>query len=221
MKIEVGKHVLPEERYAQALVKFGPVLRKYKGLVAGGVLLVLIGGAIGLLVLHQRAESSDRAWEAVYDLNPADDLDSVSDLALGTNAEPFFILAAGRCLFDRGTKEDLKRAAEMYRSFGVKWPGHPGAVYAKQSLGYVLEQEGKFEQALDVFSSLAQNGGHLKDQSIWDAGRCAERAGEVGVAKDYYQMLKEEGKPSSWTLYAKTRLAELLSEKPKKEEKDG
>lgn len=221
MKVEVGKHALPEEKYVQALVKYGSVLRRHKGVIAGGVLLVLIGGLGGLLVLYQRAESSARAWEAVYDLDPADDLDSVSDLAAGTDAEPFFILEAGRFLFDRGTKEDLARAEELYRRFVMKWPDHPGAVYAKQSLGYVLEQKNEFEQALGVFSSLVQDGGHLKDQSMWDAGRCAERAGKSDAARNYYQRLKEEGSPSSWTLYAETRLAALLSEKPKTEEKDG
>ncbi len=157
MKIEVGKHALPEERYVQTLARSASVLRRHRGVIAAGVFVVLIGGGVGLLLLHQRAESSTRAWEAVYNLSPADDLDSVSDLAEGTDAEPFFILEAGHLLFDRGTKEDLARAEDLYRRFTVKWPDHPGAVYAKQSLGYVLEQEGEFEQALDVFSSLVRN----------------------------------------------------------------
>lgn len=221
MKIETGKHALPEERYVRALARYGPVLSRHRGIIAGVALLVAAAVAAGLLVLHQRAELSARAWEAVYDLDSVEEVDSTSAVVSGTDAEPFFILEAGRLLFDGGTKEDLAKAEDLYRSFAGKWPDHPGAVYAKQSLGYVLEEKEEFGRALDVFSSLAQSGEHLANQSMWDAGRCAERAGKVDIAKEYYQRLKSEGNPSPWKLYAETRLAQLLSEEREKEAENG
>ncbi len=223
MKIEVGKHRLPEEKYIHSLARLAPVLRRHRGSITMGIFLLVAAGAYGLLILHQGTERSVRAWETVFELDSAEKLDPAESVVSDTDAEPFFILEAGRLLFNRGKKEDLEKAEELYRRFCSKWPDHPGAVYAKQSLGYVLEEKQAFQEALDIFSSMVQEGDHLANQSMWDAGRCAEKAGKMDAAKDYYRRLTEEGGSSPWALYAGTRLAELLSteETKGKEAKDG
>lgn len=223
MKIEVGKHRLPEERYLHALARFVPTLRRRRNIIIAALILVVAAGVYCMLELHGKEERSVHAWEALFKMNSAEDIDSTEDIVSDTDAEPLFALEAGRLLFDRGKKEDLERAEELYRGFCDRWPVHPGAVYAKQSLGYVLETKQSFQEAFDIFSSMVQNGGHLVNQSMWDAGRCAEKAGKTDTAKDYYRRLTEEAGSSPWALYAGTRLAELLSvrKEVEKEEKDG
>jgi tetratricopeptide (TPR) repeat protein len=216
MKVEVGKHQLPEERYVRSLARYGNTLWQHRSYVAGGILIFLLSGVGLILVLHHRAERSDRAWPAAATMNSADDVSYVEELAMGTDAEPFFIMEAGTLLFERGKRKDLEKAEELYRRFCTRWRRHPGAPYAKQSLGCVLEQQNKYEEAMKEFAALAQVDGPLAAQSLWDAGRCAEKAGKVDLARGFYMRLTAMEDASPWTKYAGARLAEILSGKEKK-----
>ena len=212
MKVEVGKHQLPEERYVRDLARYSASLWEYRGHIMGGILIVVLAGIGLVLYLHHMEQRSNEAWPAVADMDDADDVKWTQDIAMGTDAEPFFIMEAGTLLFDRGEKKDLELAEKLYRRFCRKWRRHPGAPFAKQSLGCVLEQQDRYEEAMWEFASLSEVEGPLTAQSLWDAGRCAEKAKRVDLARGFYMRLTAmEEEASPWTRYAGARLAEILS----------
>ena len=213
MKVEVGKRQLPEERVVRDLARYGSSLYHYRRHITGGILIVVLSGIGLILYLAHMEQRSNEAWPAVATMEEAEDAEWTREKAMGTDAEFFYLMEAGTLLFERGREEDLKKAEELYRRFCRKWRRHPGAPYAKQSLGCVLEQLNRPEEAMREFAALAQEDGPLTAQSLWDAGRCAENAGKVDLARGFYMRLTAMDDASPWTDYAGARLAEILSGK--------
>ncbi len=218
MKVEVGKRQLPEERYVRNLARYGTSMHRYRRHITGGILIAVLSGIGLILYLAHMEQRSNEAWPAVAAMDEAEDVKWTNDVAMGTDAEFFYIMEAGTLLFERGEKEDLEKAEELYRRFCRKWRRHPAAPYAKQSLGCVLEQQDRYEDAMKEFAALAQEDGPLTAQSLWDAGRCAENAGKVDLARGFYMRLTAMEDASPWTEYAGARLAEILSDKSRKTE---
>jgi hypothetical protein len=218
MKVEVGKHQLPEERYVRSLAKYSAVMWQYRSHIAGAILIVVLSGVGLVLLLYHRKERSDRAWPAVANMETVADVEYTEEIAMGTDAEPFFIMEAGTLLFESGKRKQLEKAEDLYRRFCRRWRRHPGAPYAKQSLGCVLEQLDRPGDAMKEFAALSEEDGPLAAQSLWDAGRCAEKAGKTDLARGFYMRLTAMEEPSPWTKYAEARLAEILSGKVSKAE---
>lgn len=212
--VEVGKHWLPEDKYAHVLASYVAALHNHRSVFVGVVLLVILAGACGLLVVQHKADRTAAAWKTLAAMESADELDLTAKSVSGTAAEPFFVLKAGRILFERREQGDIDKAQELYGRFASRWPNHPIASYMDQSLGYVLEEKKQYEEALKIFSSLVEKGGYMKKQSLWDAGRCAEKAGRKDKAMEYYARLAEDADSgrSPWARYGETRLAELKTD---------
>ncbi len=222
MAVKVGKHRLEEERFLLELHERMKQAREYTSWIVGGaVALVAVVVAIVMAVHHHNAVE-ERAWDTVFSLKSADEVAQKAKLVEGTSAEPFFILEAGNLLFSKGRKKDLQLAEKLYRRFCNAWPEHPLVFLAQQSLGYVLEQEGKYAEAFKVFAALARAGTGFDAQSVWDAARCAEYAGMKDKALELYRLLADNEKDGDLGKIARFKLSVWKAGgKGRKEQKHG
>jgi tetratricopeptide (TPR) repeat protein len=169
--------------------------------VALTIFLVLSGL---VLIIKARNLQSDRAWEAfsIAERSASDRraerFIEVADSFSGSPAEPFALHMAGTAFLQRGLgaspgvperAKDLERARDALGRLLRDYPKHWTALYARQALGQVHEESGRYEDAAREFMAAADIDpeSYMTPKLRYDVGRCLVLAGKNSEARRYLE----------------------------------
>ncbi|MEK6764617.1 MAG: tetratricopeptide repeat protein [Planctomycetota bacterium] len=125
-----------------------------------------------------------------------------------TGATPWLLLELGNAQY-KAKKYD--EAVFTYREFITRFGKHPLAPVIRQSLGYVLEEKGQLQEAVEQFEKIAKDpeSSYIKAQVRLDAGRCYEKLGQLNSAVAAYKDVIGSFPESSCAKMAEYRLEDL------------
>jgi tetratricopeptide (TPR) repeat protein len=109
---------------------------------------------------------------------------------------------------------NYEKAWEHFSSYSQKYPKGPLSIEAEKSLGYILEQQGKHQDAIEKFKSLEDKISSTRKAEIQLAiARNYEVLQNVDEAVTTYQVIVDSNTTFSWKDKARERLAILRPEK--------
>ncbi len=108
------------------------------------------------------------------------------------------------------THEQYADAQKQFSAYLSKYPKGQLRNQAEESLGYVYEQQGDYQQALVTFKQAEANAPASRKSALLLAiGRNYENLGQADQAVETYQRLLDSNTSSSWKDKAQERLAIL------------
>lgn len=125
-----------------------------------------------------------------------------------TGATPWLLSELGNAQY-KAKKYD--EAVFTYREFITRFGKHPLAPVIRQSLGYILEEKGQLQEAVEQFEKIAKDpeSSYIKAQVRLDAGRCYEKLGQLNSAVAAYKDIIGSFPESSCAKMAEYRLEDL------------
>lgn len=99
-------------------------------------------------------------------------------------------LVRAGCLLDSGKAEEAVRAYREYLAGSSSQD--PFRFLAYEGLGYALESQGKYSEALAEFRLMAPEGSPLRDRAMWHEARLLERQGKKKEARTLYEQILEK-----------------------------
>ena len=177
----------------------GPDVVRPVGLGAG------LHAAVILVHTHNAAE--DAAWTAIYRYRgETKRLEAALEAYGSTSARPYMLLRLARAAADPPTDEEGRRKAEpsaerrerlgraeaSLRSLVGEYPKHYLRLYALSLLGLVLEEQGRYLEAVDTLKeALDAAPGTLEPKLHFDIGRNYVLSGDPESARRYLERAAE------------------------------
>ena len=210
-------------------------IRKFLKFFDDNKLKIAIGLAVAIAIgvpvyLYKQKGISDfnEVWGRVYQINyemavagqeaPEKKTESIEgaiseytflkDNLSTTGATPWLLSELGNAQY-KAKKYD--EAVFTYREFITRFGKHPLAPVIRQSLGYILEEKGQLQEAVEQFEKIAKDpeSSYIKAQVRLDAGRCYEKLGQLNSAVTAYKDIIGSFPESSCAKMAKYRLEDL------------
>ncbi len=210
-------------------------LRNFLKFFNDNKLWIVIGFAIAIAIgvpvyLYNQKGTNDfnEVWSRVYQINyelavsqnegPQEKTEAIEgaiseytflkDNLSTTDATPWLLLELGNAQY-KAKKHD--EAIITYREFIARFSKHPLAPIIRQSLGYVLEEKGQLEEAVEQFEKIANapESTYLKAQVKLDTGRCYEKLGQLNSALAAYKDVISSFPESSCAKMAEYRLEDI------------
>ena len=106
----------------------------------------------------------------------------------GSKAGEIALVYAGESLFHLAR---LKEAEVGFNDYLLQYAGGEFSARARQGLGFVFEERGEFQKAIDVYRKVYVDypESYLSPQAILSVGRCYEAMGLWEKAKESYEKL--------------------------------
>jgi tetratricopeptide (TPR) repeat protein len=133
----------------------------------------------------EQFRSSQERCESV--LSSLDRLDKEYE---GSDPARSGVLVRAGCLLESGRAEEAVQAYREYLAASSSKDPYRFLVY--EGLGYALESQGKFTEALAEFRLMAPEGSPLRDRAMWHEARLLERQGKKKEAGALYDQILEK-----------------------------
>ncbi len=160
------------------------------------LVLAAVGFIVAVVVMQSRATAEEDAWASLHQAGDetAKLKDTLADSA-STSARPWVLFSLARAeieppLEDKKPKKEtpeerkarFSRAGEALRSLVDEYPDHFMNLYALSLMGLVLEEEGRYQDAVDVLRRALDKAPKRLDPKIrYDIGRNYVLAGRANV----------------------------------------
>ena len=204
------------------------ILDEYKLKIAVGLAVAIVIGVPVYLYNQKGTNDFNEVWSRIYQINyevavsqnegPEEKTEAIEgaiseytflkDNLSTTDATPWLLLELGNAQY-KAKKHD--EAITTYREFITRFGTHPLVSVIRQSLGYVLEEKGQLEEAVEQFEKIANTpeSTYLKAQVRLDAGRCYEKLGQLNSAVAAYKDVTGSFPESSYAKMAAYRLEDI------------
>jgi len=190
---------------------------------------VAVAAGVPLYLYNQKGTNDfNEVWSRIYQINyelavaqnegPQEKTEAIEgaiseytflkDNLSTTDATPWLLLELGNAQY-KAEKHD--EAIITYREFLARFGKHPLAPIIRHSLGYVLEEKGELEEAVEQFEKIANTpeSTYLKAQVKLDTGRCYEKLGQLTSAVAAYKDVIGSFPESSCAKMAAYRLEDI------------
>ena len=100
-----------------------------------------------------------------------------------------------------------------YELFLKKYPSHRLAAFARMGIGYCREDEGKWEEAIQAYRTIASNypASSLIPESLVAVARCLSRLDRIPEAINSYREVISQYPRSAYARVAREEMVDLLS----------
>lgn len=123
-----------------------------------------------------------------------------------SSVNPWALHQLGNTYYKAGNRDE---ALNAYNRFIKSYSGHYLAPFVIQSKGYIYEEKGEYQKAVDMFKSMKSE--VLQAQNNLDIGRCYEKLGMNQPAIEAYSKVLEyeADAGNNWVELARYRIEEL------------
>ncbi len=216
------------ENAKERLRKFLKFFDDNKITIAIGIAIALAIGVPVYLYKQKGANDFEEVWSRIYQINyemataqqgsPEEQNEAIEgsireyiflkDNLSTTGATPWLLLELGNAQYGAKKYDD---AIITYRKFIERFGSHSLAPIIRQSLGYALEENEQFKEAVGQFEKIANDSeaSYLKAQVRLDAGRCYEKLKQINAAMVSYKDVISSFPDSEWAKMAKYRLEDI------------